>query len=91
VLDCLSISLPVVVAGDNNILLDRASNTNTVALGDLIASYDLTQLVNGITHDNEEHVILYAFVMIIHYQLLIVDVLDMGSLIIDCFTECRVT
>jgi len=82
------VSVPVVVAGDINIQLDQASDANTVVLGDFIASYGLIQLVNGITHDDEGHLILCAFVMIIHYQLLMCLIL--GSLIIDCFTESRV-
>ena len=53
VLDCLSTSVdPIVLAGDINIRLDRVSDTNTIAFGDLIASYGLTQLVSDITHVN---------------------------------------
>jgi hypothetical protein len=53
VLDCLSTFVdPVILAGDINIRLDRASDANTVSFCDLIASYGLTQLVNDITHDN---------------------------------------
>ena len=39
------------LVGDINIRLERASDANTIAFGDLIASYGLTQLVSGITHD----------------------------------------
>ncbi len=51
-LDCLStLTDPLVIAGDINIRLERASDANTITFGDLIASYGLTQLVSGITHD----------------------------------------
>lgn len=51
-LDCLStLTDPLVTAGDINIRLERASDANTITFGDLIASYGLTQLVSGITHD----------------------------------------
>ena len=53
-LDCLSRladPLVLVLVGDRNIRLKRALDTNTVAFCDLIASYGLTELVNGITHD----------------------------------------
>ena len=42
---------PPVLVGDINIRLERASDANTIAFGDLIASYGLTQLVSSITHD----------------------------------------
>jgi len=44
-LDCLSTSVDLVVlAGDINTWLDRASDTKTVAFGDFRASYGLTQV-----------------------------------------------
>ena len=89
VLDCLSTTVnPVVVAGDMNIRLDRVSNSNAVAFGDLITSYGLTRLVDDITHDNGGTLDVCAFVMINHCWLWVCSIL--GFLNIDCSTESRV-
>ena len=39
------------LVGDVNIRLDRVGDPNVVDLFDLLASYELTQRVQGITHD----------------------------------------
>jgi hypothetical protein len=42
---------PLVLAGDVNIRLERESDPNTVAYGELMSAYGMVQLVQGATHD----------------------------------------
>ncbi len=77
VLDCLSTFVdPIVLAGDINIRLDRASDTNNVSFCDLITSYGLIQLVKDTTNDNGGTL---DVVRVREDQpILIVDVIDTG-------------
>ena len=44
-------TVPLVLAGDVNIRLERTSDSETVEFIDLLTSYGLTQHVTGVTHD----------------------------------------
>ena len=42
---------PVIVTGDFNVRVDRSTDSNCVQLGELLASFDLVQHVQEVTHD----------------------------------------